>query len=140
MNYHKTRKLLGGIALFLLALLIVCIAFLPVMCAANAEAAVEATEAIPTEPLTWEYLATVGGAAMFVLLFVQLTKTLIDKIWKIPTTLYAYVIAVITMIIATAFTSGLTPSAVLLTLFNSWIVSATASKTYDAMASHKEAE
>lgn len=140
MNYRKTRKLLGGIAFFLLALLIVCIAILPVMCVASAEAVAEGAEALPSEPLTWEYLATVGGAAVFVLLFVQLTKALIDKLWKIPTTLYAYVIAVVTMIVATAFTSGLTPSAVLLTLFNGWIVSATASKTYDAMAVKKEAE
>ena len=140
MNYHKTRKLLGGIALLLLTLVIACIAFLPVMCVASAEAVVESAEPLPSEPLTWEYLATVGGAAVFVLLFVQLTKSLIDKLWKIPTTLYAYVIAVVTMIVATAFTSGLTPSAVLLTLFNGWIVSATASKTYDAMTVKKEVE
>lgn len=89
---------------------------------------------IATEPLTWDYLATVGGAAVFVLIVVQMTKGMLDKIWKIPTTIYAYVIAVITMIIATAFTVGLSPSGVLLTLFNGWIVSATASRTYDAVA------
>lgn len=88
----------------------------------------------PTSPLTWEYLATVGGCAAFVLIAVQLTKEMLDRIWKIPTGLYAYILAVITMILATAFTSGLTPSSALLTLFNGWIVSATASKTYDMMA------
>lgn len=87
----------------------------------------------PSDPLTWEYLATVGGAAVFVLIVVQLTKDMLDKLLKIPTTLYAYILAVITMILATAFTTGLTPSSILLTLFNGWIVSATASKTYDAM-------
>lgn len=89
---------------------------------------------IAAEPLTWDYLATVGGAAVFVLIVVQMTKGMLDKVWKIPTTIYAYVIAVITMIIATAFTAGLSPSGVLLTLFNGWIVSATASRTYDAVA------
>ena len=123
------------IFVILLALLFCCGCVI-----ASAETAIEGAEALPSEPLTWEYLATVGGAAVFVLLFVQLTKALLDKVWKIPTTLYAYIIAVVTMIVATAFTSGLTPSAVLLTLFNGWIVSATASKTYDAMAVKKEVE
>lgn len=101
-----------------------------------AEVEAEVQVSIPAEPLTWDYLATVGGAAVFVLIVVQITKGMLDKIWKIPTAIYAYVIAVITMILATAFTVGLTPSGVLLTLFNGWIVSATASRTYDAVA-HK---
>ena len=93
------------------------------------------TVTFPTsEPLTWEYLATVGGAAVFVLIVVQLTKNMLDKLVKVPTTIYAYILAVITMLLATAFTSGITPSGALLTLFNGWIVAATAAKSYDVMA------
>ena len=108
----------------------------PVIAVAEAPAVESTADAITevTAPLTWEYLTTVGGAAVFVLIVVQLTKNLLDKLLKIPTTLYAYILAVITMILATAFTTGLTPSSVLLTLFNGWIVSATASKTFDTMA------
>ena len=88
----------------------------------------------PTEPLTWDYLVTVGGCAVFVLIVVQMTKEWMDKLIKIPTAWYAYILAVITMLLATAFTSGLSISAGVLTLFNGWIVAATASRTYDAMA------
>ena len=119
-------------AILMAALLIL----MPVIAVAEAPAVESSADAIAevTAPLTWEYLTTVGGAAVFVLIVVQLTKTLLDKLLKIPTTLYAYILAVITMILATAFTTGLTPSSVLLTLFNGWIVSATASKTFDTMA------
>jgi hypothetical protein len=118
---------------FLMAALMLLV---PVIAIAEAPAVEATPDAIAeaTAPLTWEYLTTVGGAAAFVLIIVQLTKDMLDKIWKIPTTLYAYILAVITMILATAFTAGLTPSGVLLTLFNGWIVSATASKTFDTMS------
>lgn len=88
----------------------------------------------PVESLSWDYLATVTGAAAIVMIVVQLTKGLLDKVWKVPTTLYAYVLAVITMLAATAFTGGLTVSSALLTLFNGWIVAATAAKSYDVMS------
>lgn len=113
-------------------LMLVCIMLSAQFCVA--ETAAHETTAVPADPMSWETLATVGGASVFVLIVVQLTKSLLDKLIKIPTTLYAYIIAVITMLLATVFTTGLTPSAALLTLFNGWIVSATASKSYDVMA------
>lgn len=119
------------------ALLMVLMMILVPVCAISepAEPVVEGEAAAPpAEPFTWEYLATVTGAAAIVMIIVQLTKGLLDKVWKIPTTLYAYVLAVVTMLVATAFTTGLTVSAGLLTLFNGWIVAATAAKSYDVMA------
>ncbi len=113
-------------------LMVLLLAILPVVAVAEAPAADVVAET--PEALTWDYLATVGGASVLVLIVVQLTKGLLDRFWKIPTTLYAYVLAVITMIAATAFTSGLTLPAALLTLFNGWIVAATAAKSYDVMA------
>ena len=95
---------------------------------------------VPTEPFTWDYLATIGGCAVVVLIVVQLTKNLLDKLVKIPTAIYAYVLAVIVMLLATAFTTGLTPANGLLTLFNGWIVACTASRTYDAIAGKSAAE
>lgn len=90
---------------------------------------------IPTQPLTWEYLATVGGCSLIVLIIVQLTKKLLDKLVKIPTAIYAYILAIVVLLLATAFTIGLTPSNAFLTLLNGWIVSSTASRTFDAIAS-----
>lgn len=132
MNYRTKCKIRSALAIGMLVLVCVLLILMPFMGTAMAESA----EVIPetAEPLTWEYLRTVGGCAVFVLLFVQVTKKLLDKLIVIPTTLYAYVIAVITMLAATVFTGELTLSSGLLTLFNGWLVSATASKSYDVIA------
>lgn len=106
----------------------------PFVSAAMAEEATEPAPVQLSEMLTWEYLATVTGAAAVVMLIVQISKGWLDRVWKIPTTLYAYMLAVVTMLVATAFTSGLTVSSALLTLWNGWIVAATAAKSYDVMA------
>ena len=60
------------------------------------------------EPLTWTYLATIAGAAAFTLLVVQFLKAPLDKVWKIPTRVFAYFVALGVMLVATAFTTGLT--------------------------------
>jgi len=109
---------------------------LPVIAVAESPATESTFDAISeaTAPLTWEYLATVGGCAAIVMIIVQLTKEWLDRWLKIPTAWYAYALAVIIMLLATAFTAGLTASSAVLTLFNGWIVAATASRTFDAMA------
>lgn len=76
---------------------------------------------IPTEPFTWQYLASITGAAAFTLLVVQFFKVPLDKVWKIPTRVLAYVIALITMIVAMAFTTGLDAQTVLLAAANAFI-------------------
>lgn len=130
MNYRTKCKIRTALAIGMLVLVCILLLMVPFMGAAMAEEAVSNA----AEPLTWEYLATVGGCAVFTLLFVQMTKSLLDKLFYIPTTLYAYVIAVATLIAATAFTGNLTLSSGLLTLFNGWLASATASKTYDVVS------
>lgn len=109
---------------------------LPAIAVAEAPATASTADVIAeaTEPLTWEYLVTVGGCAVFVMIVVQMTKAQLDKLIKIPTAWYAYILAVLTMLLATAFTAGLSVSSGVLTLFNGWIVAATASRTYDALA------
>lgn len=104
--------------------------------AALAEALVEvATEVvaaeIPTQPVTWEQLATIGGAAMATMLIVQLLKLPFDKVWKIPTRIIVFVIAFVVLILATYFTQGLSWNTALLTVINAVIVALTAMGGYE---------
>lgn len=117
-------------------MMVLLLAILPVAAVAEAPATASTADVIAetAEPLTWEYLATVGGCALFVMIVVQMTKAQLDELIRIPTAWYAYILAVITMMLATAFTAGLSVSGAVLTLFNGWIVAATASRTYDALA------
>ena len=103
---------------------------------AIAEALVEvATEVvaseIPTQPVTWEQLATIGGAALATMLIVQLLKLPLDKVWKIPTRIIVFVIAFVVLILATYFTQGLEWSTALLTIINAVIVALTAMGGYE---------
>ena len=120
------KKRIGFFLLFLL--------LIPV--AAMAEALVEvATEVvaseIPTQPVTWEQLATIGGAAMATLLIVQLLKLPLDKVWKIPTRIIVFLIAAIILTLATYFTQGLTADTAILTIINAVIVALTAMGGYE---------
>ena len=117
------------ICVFLLLLFL-----LPV--AAFSEALVEvATEVvaseIPTNPVSWDQLATIGGAAMATMLIVQLLKLPLDKVWKIPTRIIVFVIAFIILILATYFTQGLAWDTAILTIINAVIVALTAMGGYE---------
>lgn len=97
-----------------------------------AEVAVEVVASeIPTTPVTWAQLATIGGAAMATMLIVQLLKLPLDKVWKIPTRIIVFVIAFIVLILATYFTQGLTWNTALLTVINAVIVALTAMGGYE---------
>ena len=103
---------------------------------AIAEALVEvATEVvaseIPTNPVSWAQLATIGGAAMATLLIVQLLKLPLDKVWKIPTRIIVFVISFIVLGLATYFTTGLDANTALLTVINAVIVALTAMGGYE---------
>ena len=134
MRYNTKRKIIKALAIAFLVMIVLLVSFLPMMGNAMAEEATGGMLDVIAEPLTWENLATVGGCAAFVLLFVQVTKGIMDNLLPMPTELYAYVIAVITMIAATAFSTGLTLSNGLLTLFNGWLVACAAKRAYDLMA------
>ena len=105
----STKKLIA--LLFAVMMIIVSIA-IP-MAAFAEDMNVPATDVVtditvPAEPFTWSYLATIAGAAVFTLLVVQFIKAPLDKVWKIPTWFLAYIIALVTMLVATALTTGLT--------------------------------
>lgn len=89
------------------------------------------TEPVPTEPFTWQYLGTIAGAAAATLLIVQFIKAPLDRVWKIPTRVLAYVIALIIMLVAAAFTGGLTPENALLAVVNAFIAAMTAMGAYE---------
>ena len=86
---------------------------------------------LPMEPFTWEYLATIAGATAATLLIVQLLKLPLDKLWKIPTRIWVYLIALILMLLATVFTTGLSVETALLTAVNAVIVALAAMGAYD---------
>lgn len=86
---------------------------------------------LPTEPFTWEYLATIAGATLATTMIVQLLKLPLDKVWKIPTRIVVYFIALVILLLATAFTIGLNLNNGLLTVFNAVIVALAAMGAYE---------
>lgn len=86
---------------------------------------------LPTDPFTWESLATIAGATLATLLFVQLLKLPLDKVWKIPTRIVVYVIALIILLLATLFTGSLTVESGVLTAVNAVIVALAAMGAYE---------
>lgn len=86
---------------------------------------------IPTEPVTWQQLATIAGAAMATMLIVQLLKLPLDRVWKIPTRIIVFLIAAVIMLMATYFTTGLTWSSAALTILNAVIAALTAMGGYE---------
>ena len=128
--YMKRIALTIGIVVVLIAMIVAAAN----ACAENqlldAPSAAEA-EPAPGEPLTWTYLATIAGATAATLLIVQFLKVPLDTVWKIPTRIFVYFIALVILLAATAFTTGLTFNAAILTAFNAFIVALTAYGSYE---------
>ena len=118
------KKLICLLAVMLIAALFCVAAFAE-------EASTVGGGALPTEPFSWEYLATIAGATLATMLIVQLLKLPMDKVWKIPTRIIVYVIALIISLLATQFTVGLTMQNGLLTAVNAVIVALAAMGGYE---------
>ena len=86
---------------------------------------------LPTEPFTWQYIATIAGATAATLLIVQLLKMPLDKVWKIPTRIWVYIIALALMLAAAGFTTGLDIQTALITAVNAVIVALAAMGAYE---------
>ena len=86
---------------------------------------------LPEEPFSWEYLATIAGATAATLLIVQLLKLPLGRVWKIPTRIWVYVIALGLMLTATGFTVGLNVETGVLTAVNAVIVALAAMGAYE---------
>ena len=119
---------------FLLLIMVTAMILLPAFSVAEgvAEIAIGVVQnEIPTNPVSWDQLATIAGAATATMLIVQLLKLPLDKVWKIPTRIIVFLIAAVIMLLATYFTKGLNASAALLTILNAVIAALTAMGGYD---------
>lgn len=86
---------------------------------------------LPVEPFTWRALGTIAGCTAFALLFVQLIKAPLDKVWKIPTRALVYVVCLIVMVVSVAYTDVLTWQSGLLAAVNAVIPTLAAMGAYE---------
>ena len=84
------------------------------------------------EFVTWELLGTYAGATAMVGLITQLTKN-IKFVSAIPTQLWAYIIALVTLLCANFFLGQLTLDTAVLLLFNAGLVSLAANGGYEGI-------
>lgn len=137
------KKLFSYVAMAFAAILLFCLACAH---AEAAEIAVDVTRgveavgdsaqesnpsALPAEPFTWKALGTIAGCTAFALLFVQLIKAPLDRIWKIPTRLLVYIVCLIVMLASAAFNDGLTSDTAMLAFINAVIPTLAAMGAYE---------
>lgn len=115
--------------LFALFLLFPCVALAGEVAAEVVAEVIESE--LPTEPVSWEQLATIAGCALATMLVVQLLKLPLDKVWKIPTRIVVFFISFVIMILANLFTNNLSWSTGFLTIFNATISALTAMGGYE---------
>lgn len=80
---------------------------------------------------TWGYLGTAAGAMAATLVVVQLIKTPLDRVWKIPTRVVVYCVALIIMLLAMVFTAGWTWEGAALTAINAAMVALATMGAYE---------
>lgn len=90
------------------------------------------------EFLSWPYLLTSGGAVAVTVFIVQFLKLPLDKVWKIPTQYFVYVIALISLTVASYFTGQLTLETFALAVFNSVLVALAAMGLYEKAIKNPE--
>ncbi len=87
---------------------------------------------------TWGDLATYGGAVMAVLIITEFTKDL-PGIRRIPTRLWAYLIALVLLVLAAVFTADqVRAEDILLCLVNGVIIAMAAVGSYHAVQERLE--
>lgn len=84
------------------------------------------------ESFDWNILRSHAGAALAVALLTQITKN-IPCVRRIPTQLWSYILALVTLLLALTFGPGFALSDAALTLFNAALVSLTANGGYAAL-------
>ena len=90
-----------------------------------------AEEAGAMQSYTWEALGTMAGATAATLMIVQLIKAPLDRIWKIPTRLAVYFVALALLLAAQGFGGGLTVETAALAAVNAAMVSLSAYGSYE---------
>lgn len=115
---------------------VMCVVMGPVVLA-------EAVSVTPADPslgatlYTYAQLLTVSGATAATLLIVQYFKVPLDKVWKIPTRVFVFLVALGVMLIAHAFEDGLQLAMVPLIALNAIVVGFAAMGAYEATFSPK---
>lgn len=101
-------------------------------------AAALAEEAGGIQAHSWESLGTMAGATAATLMIVQLIKAPLDRIWKIPTRLVVYLVALSILLAAQAFTKGLDAQGLALAAVNAAMVALSAYGSYEVTFAKKE--
>ena len=95
---------------------------------------------LPTEPFTWAALGTIAGCTAFALLFVQVIKAPLDKVWKIPTRALVYVVCLVLMLLSAVFSGDVfTWNTALLAAVNAVIPTLAAMGAYEVTFGRKKA-
>lgn len=79
----------------------------------------------------WVDLATIAGATVAVVLLCQAFKVPLDKVWKIPTRVFVYIMSVIVMAVANVFIGTQELSSYILILLQAVVVMMSAMGTYE---------
>jgi len=90
---------------------------------------------------TWDVLGTLAGAAAVTYLIVAYTKRLVDSFWpkELGTDLFAVIVGFLVLLAATAATGQrIDWAAVVLALFNGFLVAAAAGKMNDKAVGEDE--
>lgn len=82
--------------------------------------------------ITWETLASFGGAVLMTSLLTQAVKG-IKLLANVPTRFVSYGLALVLLLLSTYFTTGLTVSSAVLILFNAVIVSFASNGAFDGV-------
>ena len=77
----------------------------------------------------WQYLATFAGAAAATGIVTQFLKGPVDRVFKIPTQVLSYMVALVILILAQVFTGTFSAPNAVLALFNALLVATAASGT-----------
>ena len=110
---------------------LVFVAILALTCASAALAQTTDEPAAHVGFFDWGVLATYAGATAATIAVTQVFKG--GFIDRIPTRLFAYIVALIILIAATAFTDGITPESAALCIVNALMVSLASNGAYDAV-------
>ena len=84
------------------------------------------------ELFNWNMLGSYAGAAFAVAVLTQITKG-IPLVKRIPTQLWSYALALVTLLAAAVFGPGLTPQGAVLALVNAALVSLSSNGGYEAL-------
>ena len=84
------------------------------------------------EFFSWSMLATYSGATLATMLITQLLKG-VNFIDRLPTRVFSYLVAFVLLLLATAFTTGLTLNSGALCLINAVVVSLASNGAFDAV-------